>query len=129
MAAREHAHRLRPRQRRRQVSTSPTSSRSSYILHLTSYFSLLTSYFRFLDLADFLTFRATDDAVDVRSLCTVVCKWNYDARSDGSGVGWDRGYLSALGFPEGALPPGCIGDIIDAPGMQVPGGRLGLEMP
>ena len=76
---------------------------------------------KFLDLADFLAFRATDDAVDVRSLCTVVCKWNYDACSDGSGLGWDREYLSALGFPEGALPPSCIGDTVDAPGTQVHG--------
>jgi ribulose kinase len=30
---------------------------------------------KFLDLADFLSYRAT--AVDTRSLCTVVCKWTF----------------------------------------------------
>lgn len=30
---------------------------------------------KLFDLADFLTFRAT--GTDVRSLCTVVCKWNF----------------------------------------------------
>ena len=44
-----------------------------------------------MDLADFLTFRATD--IDTRSICTVVCKW---------------GYLGHEGPPE-RLPPGRHG--------------------
>ena len=30
---------------------------------------------KLMDLADYLTFRST--GIDVRSLCTVVCKWNF----------------------------------------------------
>ncbi|MGE0789000.1 MAG: FGGY-family carbohydrate kinase [Sandaracinaceae bacterium] len=49
---------------------------------------------RFLDLPDFLTYRAT--GVDVRSLCTTVCKWTYRGR-DG---GWDPSFFSAVGLGE-----------------------------
>jgi len=50
---------------------------------------------KFMDLADYLTYRATGS--DVRSLCTVVCKWNYDA----SGVGkhsWDWQFMESIGL-------------------------------
>jgi FGGY-family pentulose kinase len=50
---------------------------------------------RFLDLADFLGYRATGN--DVRSLCTTVCKWTYL----GHDRGWDRSYFEAVGL--GAL--------------------------
>jgi FGGY-family pentulose kinase len=60
---------------------------------------------RFLDLPDFLTYRAT--GCDVRSLCSTVCKWTYlgheDAKSqDESGsVGrWDDSYWRAIGLGE-----------------------------
>ena len=49
---------------------------------------------RFLDLPDFLTYRAT--GMDVRSLCSTVCKWTYlgqDAR-------WDAAYFEAIGLGE-----------------------------
>ena len=36
---------------------------------------------RYLDLADFMTYRAT--GVDVRSLCTTVCKWTYQGHLGG----------------------------------------------
>lgn len=49
---------------------------------------------RFLDLADFLGYRAT--GADVRSLCTTVCKWTYL----GHAQGWDEGYFRAVGLGE-----------------------------
>jgi FGGY-family pentulose kinase len=58
---------------------------------------------RFLDLPDFLTYRAT--GCDVRSLCSTVCKWTYlgheDAESDSASVGrWDDSYWRAIGLDE-----------------------------
>jgi FGGY-family pentulose kinase len=50
---------------------------------------------RFLDLPDFLVYRAT--GTDVRSLCTTVCKWTYLAHAGG----WDAGFFRAAGL--GAL--------------------------
>jgi FGGY-family pentulose kinase len=49
---------------------------------------------RFLDLPDFLTYRAT--GVDVRSLCTTVCKWTYL----GHEARWDAAYFDAIGLGE-----------------------------
>jgi FGGY-family pentulose kinase len=57
---------------------------------------------RFLDLADFLSYRATGN--DARSLCTTACKWTYlgHARADGAPPrGWDAGFFEAIGL--GAL--------------------------
>jgi FGGY-family pentulose kinase len=48
---------------------------------------------RFLDLPDFLTYRAT--GVDVRSLCSTVCKWTYAATG-----GWDESYFREIGIGE-----------------------------
>ena len=47
---------------------------------------------KFLDLADFMTYRST--GVDVRSLCTTVCKWTYLGREGR----WDRDFFSRLGM-------------------------------
>jgi FGGY-family pentulose kinase len=47
---------------------------------------------RFLDLADFLAYRAT--GVDVRSLCTTTCKWTYVEQRGG----WDPTYFRAVGL-------------------------------
>jgi FGGY-family pentulose kinase len=47
---------------------------------------------RFLDLPDFLVYRAT--GVDVRSLCTTTCKWTYLARAGG----WQRDFFEAAGL-------------------------------
>jgi len=47
---------------------------------------------RFLDLPDFLVYRATGN--DVRSLCTTVCKWTYLAHAGG----WDATYFRAIGM-------------------------------
>jgi FGGY-family pentulose kinase len=54
---------------------------------------------RFLDLPDFLTYRAT--GVDTRSLCTTTCKWTYLAHEQAErGSGWDDSYFRAIGLPE-----------------------------
>ncbi|MCU0692063.1 MAG: FGGY-family carbohydrate kinase, partial [Polyangiaceae bacterium] len=49
---------------------------------------------RFLDLPDFLSFRAT--GVDTRSLCTTTCKWTYRAR-DGR---WDDLFFRQIGLQQ-----------------------------
>lgn len=58
---------------------------------------------RFLDLPDFLTFRATGD--DTRSLCTTVCKWTYQGHAEPERAGsvgrWDESYWRSVGL--GAL--------------------------
>lgn len=51
---------------------------------------------RFLDLPDFLTYRATGD--DTRSLCTTVCKWTYLGHRGLDGAGWDAGYFKKIGL-------------------------------
>ena len=77
---------------------------------------------RFYDLADYLTARAAGSACVPRSLCTVVCKWNYDANADGTGAGWDRGFLAAAGFEDGELTPDVIGESVASPGISIAGG-------
>ena len=53
---------------------------------------------RFLDLPDFLTYRAT--GVDTRSHCTTVCKWTYLGHErDGAGE-WSRSYFERIGLGE-----------------------------
>jgi FGGY-family pentulose kinase len=52
---------------------------------------------RFLDLPDFLVFRATGE--DVRSLCTTTCKWTYLGH-EGK---WDGSFFHAVG----------LGDLVD----------------
>ncbi len=47
---------------------------------------------KFLDLADFMTYRSTGNAV--RSLCTTVCKWTYD----GEKLQWDRSFFHKAGL-------------------------------
>ena len=57
----------------------------------------------FLDLADFLTFKATGSTA--RSQCTVTCKWTYLAHEE---PGWQQDFFAGLGAPDlierGALP-------------------------
>lgn len=56
---------------------------------------------RFLDLADFLVYRAS--GVDVRSLCTVGCKWGYLGH-EGEGGSWDASFFREIG----------LGDLLDS---------------
>ena len=77
---------------------------------------------KFLDLADYLAYRATDYSKDVRSLCTVVCKWNYDAKVGGGGKGWDRNYFGSIGFGPKELAEGVIGNDVRTPGAPIEGG-------
>ncbi|MCS6243847.1 MAG: FGGY-family carbohydrate kinase [Opitutus sp.] len=51
---------------------------------------------RFLDLPDYLTYRATGD--DTRSLCTTVCKWTYLGHRGPDGAGWDTTYFKKIGL-------------------------------
>lgn len=51
---------------------------------------------RFLDLPDFLTYRATGD--ETRSLCTTVCKWTYLGHRGPDGAGWDASYFQKIGL-------------------------------
>lgn len=48
----------------------------------------------FFDLPDFLTWKCTGD--DSRSLCSVVCKWNYDAEKGE----WPKDYFEAIGLED-----------------------------
>ncbi len=57
---------------------------------------------RFLDLADFMTYRST--GIDVRSLCTTVCKWTYD----GEKLQWDHSFFKKIGL-EALLADNKIG--------------------
>ena len=49
---------------------------------------------QYYDLADYLTYRATND--DARSVCTVTCKWTYLAHEKK----WSESYFRAIGLPE-----------------------------
>uniref|UniRef100_A0A182NIM4 FGGY carbohydrate kinase domain-containing protein n=1 Tax=Anopheles dirus TaxID=7168 RepID=A0A182NIM4_9DIPT len=48
----------------------------------------------FFDLPDYLTYRAT--GVDDRSICSAVCKWNYDAENRS----WSEDFLKSIGLAE-----------------------------
>lgn len=49
---------------------------------------------RFMDLADFLVYRAT--GVDIRSACTTVCKWTYLGHEHR----WDKNYFLGAGLDD-----------------------------
>uniref|UniRef100_A0A914VWU4 FGGY carbohydrate kinase domain-containing protein n=1 Tax=Plectus sambesii TaxID=2011161 RepID=A0A914VWU4_9BILA len=73
---------------------------------------------KFLDLADFLTYKAT--GVDIRSLCTVVCKWGYQASSNSQS--WDCTYWNSIGLPEFANDVRRIGAQVRNPGERIASG-------
>src|SRR5438876_2125565 len=68
----------------------------------------------FFDLADYLSFRAT--ASTARSICTVVCKWNYLAHEQR----WSRSYFERVGLGD-LVSDKCtkIGTEIAAPGTSL----------
>lgn len=57
---------------------------------------------RFLDLPDYLSYRATGD--DTRSLCTTVCKWTYLGHEqnviEGSTGRWEDSYFGTVGLED-----------------------------
>ncbi len=55
---------------------------------------VFASAWQFMDLTDFLTWRASGDLA--RSICTVTCKWTYMAQ-EGS---WDADYFKTVGLGE-----------------------------
>jgi ribulose kinase len=89
--------------------------------HLPDAFARVTAGGKFLDLADYLTYRAADYARDVRSLCTVVCKWSYDENAAGTGIGFDQEFLHSIGFNRG-LRTETIGSTVAPPGTPIDGG-------
>jgi FGGY-family pentulose kinase len=52
---------------------------------------------KFLDLADYLVYQACGD--DVRSQCTVVCKWTYLGH-EGAGGSWDRSFFRRIALDD-----------------------------
>jgi FGGY-family pentulose kinase len=60
---------------------------------------------RFFDLADFLVYAACGE--DVRSLCTVVCKWTYLGHEGDHGR-WDEGFFAQIGLGD-LVPSGRAG--------------------
>jgi FGGY-family pentulose kinase len=53
---------------------------------------------RFLDLPDFLSYRAT--GVDSRSHCTTVCKWTYLGHENHGRGAWSRSFFEQIGLAE-----------------------------
>ena len=53
---------------------------------------------RFLDLPDFLSYRAT--GIDSRSHCTTVCKWTYLGHENGGRGAWSRSFFEQIGLAE-----------------------------
>lgn len=51
----------------------------------------------FFDLPDFLTWKATGSLT--RSLCSLVCKWNYECSLDGK-QGWNKSFLREIGLED-----------------------------
>jgi FGGY-family pentulose kinase len=71
----------------------------------------------FLDLPDFLTWRATGSTT--RSLCSTVCKWTYLGREGR----WDEGFFRAIGLEDLAAEGfQRIGTEILPVGQPIPGG-------
>jgi FGGY-family pentulose kinase len=72
---------------------------------------------KFIDICDYLLYRCTDYAKDVRSECSVVCKWSYAEK------GWDDSFLNLIGLGASVLDRSVIGMVVEAPGTPV--GKVG----
>ncbi|XP_040161665.1 FGGY carbohydrate kinase domain-containing protein [Anopheles arabiensis] len=72
----------------------------------------------FYDLPDYLTFRAT--GADCRSICSAVCKWNYDAEDRC----WSEDFLQTIGLVDDLRVDswGLIGTHVANPGAAIDGG-------
>lgn len=83
----------------------------------------------FLDLPDFLTWKATGS--DSRSLCSTVCKWTYEIDENGT-HGWNRKYFEQVGLEDLAADNWKkIGQNVLQPGARVGVGlskAVALEM-
>lgn len=80
--------------------------------------STWSKVWRAFDLPDFLTWRST--GVDTRSLCSVVCKWNYDAMN----MRWSADFLKKIGLDDlCANDFEIIGQHICEPGSAVGAGK------
>lgn len=71
----------------------------------------------FFDLPDFLTYKATGSSS--RSICSAVCKWNYDAMKSS----WSVEFLDKIGLSELAENGfHLIGEKLNSPGDQIANG-------
>jgi FGGY-family pentulose kinase len=80
-----------------------------------------TQFAKFFDLPDYLVYKATGS--DTRSLCTTVCKWNYNALSK-KRPRWDKSFLRSIDMDDLLSNPRTIGDKVVAPGEPVGEGLL-----
>lgn len=71
----------------------------------------------FYDLPDFLTYKAT--GISSRSICSAVCKWNYDAMK----ASWSADFLNKIGLPD-LIENNfhLIGEKLSSPGNPISGG-------
>lgn len=67
------------------------------LLWLKKHSSNWSEFGYFFDLPDFLTWKATGSLS--RSLCSLVCKWNYECSVDGK-QGWNADYLKRVGLKD-----------------------------
>ncbi|XP_022918633.1 FGGY carbohydrate kinase domain-containing protein [Onthophagus taurus] len=75
----------------------------------------------FFDLPDFLTFKATGS--EIRSLCSLVCKWTYEASSLEI-KGWNKQYFHQIGLEDLLEDQTKIGTSVLPPGSPI---ELGLN--
>lgn len=73
---------------------------------------------KLMDLPDFLTFKCTGD--DTRSICSIVCKWNYD----GFNGTWSADFFKQIGLDEVLCTDsfGIIGKKVATPGAAIGAG-------
>jgi len=69
---------------------------------------------RFFDLADYLVYEACRE--DVRSLCTVVCKWTYLGH-EGERGSWDRSFFERIDLAD-LFTPNRAGERFEPPGAK-----------